>query len=630
MIRMMTERVLITLLVAVTVLTAVDFLQSQITPAQRKVELELRTQVRKAGNLFAQGKFDESAAEVIAVQKRFDEVMKEADEQSLALFSSVYNSLKKAHALLELEGISLPKLNKPMIAKPEPMPGPGGLTRVPEGKMSFVKHVVPILMAKCGNCHVRNARGMFSMADYETLMKGPEAGVVIFPKDAVGSRLVEVIEEGDMPRGGLTVTPVEFEVLKKWITEGAVFDGEDAKQNLQELNPDASVGDLPVVKPTRATGTETVSFKNDIAPLFLEHCASCHGLGQRASGRFDLTTFSGFLRGGENGPPVVPKNADESYLVKKLLGTGGGQQMPVNGDPFDDPKMELISTWINEGATFDGIDFGQSLGRVVAIAQAEKYTHEELAAERRKIALQNWNLSMSGIKSNQVDTESFLLIGSLTEAQLSAFGEQAEAVREKVQLVMKVPQTKPMIKGRVSLFFFNQRYDYSEFGKMVEQRALPREWRGHFRFDIVDAYGALIVPTSEEYSFDGLVAEQVAGIYAQTLGIVPRWFSNGMARVVAAKVVKDDKRIQDWKKNIAAAAAQMGKPDDFISGKLGGESGSLVAYSYLDFLMKNPQRFNALTRALQNGTKFDDAFAAVYGDTPAKVAEIWWNAGSSR
>ena len=186
MIRLMTERVLITLLVAITVFTAGDFLQSQITPAQRKVELALRTQVRKAGNLFAQGKFDESAAEVISVQKRFDEVMKEADEQTLALFSSVYNMLKKAHALLELEGISLPELTKPMIAKPEPMPGPGGLTMIPEGKMSFVKHVVPILLAKCGNCHVRNARGMFSMADYETLMKGPEAGVVIFPKDAVG------------------------------------------------------------------------------------------------------------------------------------------------------------------------------------------------------------------------------------------------------------------------------------------------------------------------------------------------------------------------------------------------------------------------------------------------------------
>jgi hypothetical protein len=69
----------------------------------------------------------------------------------------------------------------------------------------------------------------------------------------------------------------------------------------------------------------------------------------------------------------------------------------------------------------------------------------------------------------------------------------------------------------------------------------------------------------------------------------------------------------------------MTKSSDFITGKLGGEDASLVAYSYVDFLMTDPQRFNALTKALQNGAKFDVAFAAIYGDTPSKVADIWWN-----
>jgi len=414
-----------------------------------------------------------------------------------------------------------------------------------------------------------------------------------------------------------------LDVLKKWITEGAEFDGEDKKKNLAELNPDASVGELPVVKPEFSKGSETVSFKNDIAPLLLTHCASCHGLGRRPSGRFDLTTFAGMLRGGDNGPAVLPGNPTESYIVKKLLGTGGGQRMPANGDPFDDAQMELMAQWITEGATFDGLSFDQSLGRVVAIARTEKYTHEQLAAERIGIAQSNWKLSMSGINSQSVETDNFYILGSLTESQLKKFGEQAEAVLGKVQVALKVPKSKPLIKGRVSLFFFNQRYDYSEFGQMVEKRTLPREWRGHFRYDIVDAYGALLVPRGDDV-IDGIVAEQVAGIYAQSLGVVPRWFSNGMSRVIAARVVKADTRIQDWKKNVASAAAKMTKPDDFITGKLGGEDASLVAYSYVEFLMANPQRFNALTKALQNGAKFDVAFAATYGDTPSKVADIWW------
>jgi len=624
MIQLTRKHLLLLLAVVVVWSTASTAIMAQVTPEQRKVELKLRTAVKKAGNLFAQGKFDESADVVIEVQGEFDKAMKEPTEQTLFLFSKVFNSLKKAHALLELEGVSLPELNEPMIAKPMPMPVKGTLTKVPNGKISFVNHVVPILMAKCGNCHIRNARGMFSMADFETLMKGPTAGVVIFPKDAIGSRIIEVIEEGDMPRGGLSVSAVELGVFKKWITDGAEFDGDDKKKKLAELNPDASVGDLPVVKPEFAKGNETVSFKNDIAPLLLANCASCHGLGRRPSGRFNLTTFAGMLRGGENGPAVLPGNPAESHIIKKLLGTGGGQRMPANGDPFDDAQMELISKWITEGATFDGLSFDQDLGRVVAIARTEKYTHEELAAERVGIAQNNWKLSMSGINSQSAETDNFYIMGSLTESQLKTFGEQAEAVLGKVQVALKVPQSKPLIKGRISLFFFNQRYDYSEFGQMVEKRSLPREWRGHFRYDVVDAYGALLVPRGEDV-IDGIVAEQIAGIYAQTLGTVPRWFSNGMARVIAARVVKADARILGWKKNIASAAAKMTKSSDFITGKLGGEDASLVAYSYVDFLMTDPQRFNALTKALQNGAKFDVAFAAIYGDTPSKVADIWWN-----
>jgi mono/diheme cytochrome c family protein len=425
MIQLTRKHLLLLLAVVVVWSTASTTIMAQVTPEQRKVELKLRTAVKKAGNLFAQGKFDESADVVIEVQGEFDKAMKEPTEQTLFLFSKVFNSLKKAHALLELEGVSLPELNEPMIAKPMPMPVKGTLTKVPNGKISFVNHVVPILMAKCGNCHIRNARGMFSMADYETLMKGPTAGVVIFPKDAIGSRIIEVIEEGDMPRGGLSVSAVELGVLKKWITDGAEFDGDDKKKKLAELNPDASVGDLPVVKPEFAKGNETVSFKNDIAPLLLANCASCHGLGRRPSGRFNLTTFAGMLRGGENGPAVLPGNPAESHIIKKLLGTGGGQRMPANGDPFDDAQMELISKWITEGATFDGLSFDQDLGRVVAIARTEKYTHEELAAERVGIAQNNWKLSMSGINSQSAETDNFYIMGSLTESQLKTFGEQA-------------------------------------------------------------------------------------------------------------------------------------------------------------------------------------------------------------
>ena len=37
-------------------------------------------------------------------------------------------------------------------------------------------------------------------------------------------------------------------------------------------------------------------------------------------------------------------------MVKKLRGTASGLQMPKNQDPLDEATINLIETWINEGA----------------------------------------------------------------------------------------------------------------------------------------------------------------------------------------------------------------------------------------------------------------------------------------
>ena len=87
--------------------------------------------------------------------------------------------------------------------------------------------MAPILVSRCGRCHVSDSKGGFSLATFAALMKGPPEGVVIFAGDTVGSRLIETIETGDMPRGGGKVTPQELQTLKAWILSGAKFDGSD-------------------------------------------------------------------------------------------------------------------------------------------------------------------------------------------------------------------------------------------------------------------------------------------------------------------------------------------------------------------------------------------------------------------
>ena len=92
------------------------------------------------------------------------------------------------------------------------------------------------------------------------------------------------------------------------------------------------------MKPTSDKATQ-------ILPM-LEVCTGCHGSG----GGLSLTSYTNLMIGGNSGAVVIPNNGSESLLVKKLLGTISGDRMPQNGPYFQDATINLIVTWIDEGA----------------------------------------------------------------------------------------------------------------------------------------------------------------------------------------------------------------------------------------------------------------------------------------
>ena len=48
---------------------------------------------------------------------------------------------------------------------------------------------------------------------------------------------------------------------------------------------------------------------------------------------------------------VIPSNANDSYLVKKLEGRqSAGAQMPIGGSALDNIDLSNIKNWINQGA----------------------------------------------------------------------------------------------------------------------------------------------------------------------------------------------------------------------------------------------------------------------------------------
>ncbi len=96
----------------------------------------------------------------------------------------------------------------------------------------------------------------------------------------------------------------------------------------------------------------TVSFKNDVFPLIEEHCLPCHLREERNMSRLFMDNYELLMKGGFNGPPIKPGNADESLLINKVSPDPPfGERMPMRSKSYlTDEEIATLVQWINQGA----------------------------------------------------------------------------------------------------------------------------------------------------------------------------------------------------------------------------------------------------------------------------------------
>src|SRR6266571_6799822 len=68
-----------------------------------------------------------------------------------------------------------------------------------------------------------------------------------------------------------------------------------------------------------AQPAKKVSFPRDVAPIITEKCMQCHGR-EPLMAHLDLRTRDGALKGAQHGPVVLPGNAADSHLYRRLVG----------------------------------------------------------------------------------------------------------------------------------------------------------------------------------------------------------------------------------------------------------------------------------------------------------------------
>ncbi len=92
-------------------------------------------------------------------------------------------------------------------------------------------------------------------------------------------------------------------------------------------------------------------FESRIRPLLVERCYSCHGA-ETAEAGLRLDVRSGWERGGQRGPAIVPGDPSVSLLMRMVQGRIDGLEMPPAeaGGSLSDSHLQDLARWIREGA----------------------------------------------------------------------------------------------------------------------------------------------------------------------------------------------------------------------------------------------------------------------------------------
>ena len=116
-------------------------------------------------------------------------------------------------------------------------------------------------------------------------------------------------------------------------------------------------------------------FEKKIRPILMDNCYKCHSpAGGKIKGGLNLTSRENLLKGGENGPSVVPGHPDSSKLIEAIHWTNKDLQMP--------PKTQLpasaiadLEKWVQMGVPWGGGDLKGTVGPTLANYDKLRQTH---------------------------------------------------------------------------------------------------------------------------------------------------------------------------------------------------------------------------------------------------------------
>lgn len=97
---------------------------------------------------------------------------------------------------------------------------------------------------------------------------------------------------------------------------------------------------------------DPIDYNADVKPIINKKCISCHG-GVKKKAGFSLLFEEEALAATASGKPaIIPGDAKNSEMIKRLHYTDLEERMPYREDPLTDDEKDILARWINEGAKF--------------------------------------------------------------------------------------------------------------------------------------------------------------------------------------------------------------------------------------------------------------------------------------
>jgi hypothetical protein len=206
----------------------------------------------------------------------------------------------------------------------------------------------------------------------------------------------------------------------------------------------------PSLAQADAAEAETI-FELKIRPILANTCGRCHS-GKEPKGGLLLEGRDSLLKGGKNGPAVVPGEPDKSLLIQAVRRTHKTVKMPPD-KPLADEQVADFVTWVKQGAVWPKtVDIAkpqahwafQPLKRVDPPADASHWSENEIdrfiAAKLRAEGLKPVGLAD---KRTLIRRATYDLIGlPPTPAEVQAFlaDDSPDAYAKVVDRLLASPQ----------------------------------------------------------------------------------------------------------------------------------------------------------------------------------------------